>query len=165
MRISDWSSDVCSSDLNRQQYEKVLGFIDSARKNGTIVAGGNPIYREGYFIEPTIVRDISPDSRLVREEQFGPVLPVLSYSNIDDVIAAANDSEYGLGGSVWSRDPERATEVALKIDTGIIWVNRHLVLPYDVPFGGAKQSGIGRQHGMDSLHEVTQLKIVSVALA
>src|SRR3546814_7443092 len=107
-----------------------------------------------------------PYSTLFRsEEQFGPVLPVLSYSNIDDVIAAANDSEYGLGGSVWSRDPERATEVALKIDTGIIWVNRHLVLPYDVPFGGAKQSGIGRQHGMDSLHEVTQLKIVSVALA
>src|SRR3546814_20553786 len=93
MRISDWSSDVCSSDLNRQQYEKVLGFIDDARKNGTIVAGGNPIDREGYFIEPTIVRDISPDSRLVREEQFGPVLPVLSYSNIADVIAAANSSE------------------------------------------------------------------------
>jgi acyl-CoA reductase-like NAD-dependent aldehyde dehydrogenase len=150
---------------NRQQYDKVRAYLDDARKDGTIVAGGNAIEREGYFIEPTIVRDIDADSRLVREEQFGPVLPILSYSNVDEAIAQANDSEYGLGGSVWSKDAERGAEVALKIDSGTVWVNRHLVLPYDVPFGGAKQSGIGRQHAVDSLHEVTQLKIVNVALA
>ncbi len=150
---------------NRQQYEKVLGYLDIARQDGTIIAGGHAIEGDGFFVQPTIVRDISPDSRLVREEQFGPVLPVLAYANLQDVIDAANDSEYGLGGSVWSSDTDRAIEVALKINTGIMWVNRHLVLPYDVPFGGAKQSGIGRQHGMDSLHEVTQLKVVSVALA
>lgn len=150
---------------NRQQFEKVRTFLDDARRDGTIIAGGNVIEGEGYFIEPTIVRDISPDSRLVREEQFGPVLPVLSYSDIDEAVAAANDSEYGLGGSVWSSDPQRAAEVALQINTGIVWVNRHLVLPYNVPFGGAKQSGIGRQHALDSLHEVTQLKVVSAALA
>lgn len=150
---------------NRQQYEKVKGYLEIARQDGTIVAGGHAIEGDGFFIEPTIVRDISPDSRLVREEQFGPILPVLSYSDVQDVIDAANGTEYGLGGSVWSSDADRATEVALKIDSGIIWVNRHLVLPYDVPFGGAKQSGIGRQHGMDSLHEVTQLKVISRALA
>lgn len=150
---------------NRQQYEKVLGYLEIARQDGTIVAGGKAIEGAGFFIEPTIVRDISPESRLVREEQFGPVLPVLAYTDIQEVIDAANQSEYGLGGSVWSSDAERATEVALKIDSGIVWVNRHLVLPYDVPFGGAKQSGIGRQHGLDSLHEVTQLKIISAALA
>lgn len=149
---------------NRQQYEKVKGFLEDARQHGTIVSGGNAIDRDGYFIEPTIVRDIAADARLVREEQFGPVLPVLSYASIDEVVAAANASEYGLGGSVWSADPARAKEVALQIDTGIVWVNRHLVLPYDVPFGGAKQSGIGRQHSTDSLYEVTQLKIVSMAL-
>jgi len=150
---------------NRQQFEKVQEFLADARANGTIVAGGNVINRDGYFIEPTIVRDIPPTSRLVREEQFGPVLPILPYSDIEDAIAQANDSEYGLGGSVWSSDPERGAAVALKIDTGTIWVNRHLIVPFDQPFGGAKQSGIGRQHGLDSLHEVTQLKIVSVALS
>jgi acyl-CoA reductase-like NAD-dependent aldehyde dehydrogenase len=150
---------------NRQQYDKVRAYLDDARKDGTIVAGGNAIEREGYFIEPTIVRDIDADSRLVREEQFGPVLPILSYSNLDEAIAEVNDSEYGLGGSVWAKDVERGAEVALRIDSGTVWVNRHLVLPFDVPFGGAKQSGIGRQHALDSLHEVTQLKIVSVALA
>jgi len=150
---------------NKQQYEKVLDYLEIARRDGTIVAGGKAIDGAGFFIEPTIVRDISADSRLVREEQFGPVLPVLAYTDVQEVIDAANDSEYGLGGSVWGSDVQRATEVALQIDTGIIWVNRHLVLPYDVPFGGAKQSGIGRQHGLDSLHEVTQLKVVSVALA
>ncbi len=150
---------------NSQQFEKVKGYLDIARQDGTIIAGGSAIEGDGYFIEPTIVRDIAADSRLVREEQFGPVLPVLPYKDIDDVIDAANSTEYGLGGSVWSSDRARATQVALKIDSGIVWVNRHLVLPYDVPFGGAKQSGIGRQHGLDSLHEVTQLKVISEALA
>lgn len=150
---------------NRLQYEKVKGYLATAREDGTIVSGGNAIKGDGFFIEPTIVRDISPDSALVREEQFGPILPILSYSDVQDVIDAANSTEYGLGGSVWGSNGDRATEVALKIDSGIVWVNRHLVLPYDVPFGGAKQSGIGRQHGMDSLHEVTQLKVISQALA
>jgi acyl-CoA reductase-like NAD-dependent aldehyde dehydrogenase len=150
---------------NRRQYDKVRGYLDDARKDGVIVAGGNAIDREGYFIEPTIVRDIDANSRLVREEQFGPVLPILSYSDLDEAIAAVNDSEYGLGGTVWTKDAERGAEVALRIDSGTVWVNRHLILPYDVPFGGAKQSGIGRQHAVDCLHEVTQLKIVNVALA
>lgn len=149
---------------NRRQFDKLLGYLDEANTHGTIVSGGHALERDGYFIAPTIVRDLPASSALVREEQFGPVLPILSYANIEDAIAQANDTEYGLGGSVWSADPERGAEIALRIDTGTVWVNRHLVLPFDVPFGGAKQSGIGRQQGIEGLYEMTQAKVVSVAL-
>ena len=87
---------------NKAQFEKVKGFLEDARQNGKIVAGGEVLERKGYFVQPTIVRDIPDDARLVREEQFGPVLPVLRYSDIDDVIARANDTDFGLGGSVWA---------------------------------------------------------------
>ena len=148
---------------NKAQYEKVKGFIDDARKRGTIIAGGTTTGDRGYFIRPTIVRDIPDDARLVREEQFGPVLPVLRYSDLDDAIARANDTDYGLGGTVWSSDPERAYEVALRIDSGTVWVNTHLDVPPDVPFAGAKQSGLGAELGQEGLEEFTQAKIVNVA--
>ena len=119
--------------------------------------------RDGYFIEPTIVRDIPDNARLVREEQFGPVLPVLRYSDLDEVIGRANDTEFGLGGSVWSRDPNRAFEVALRIHSGTVWVNKHLDLGLDTPFGGAKQSGIGAQMGQEGLEEFTQATIINIA--
>ena len=148
---------------NKAQYEKVKGFIDDARKRGRIIAGGTTSEERGYFIRPTIVRDIPDDARLVREEQFGPVLPVLRYSDLDDAIARANDSDYGLGGTVWSSNPERAYDVALRIDSGTVWVNTHLDIPPDVPFAGAKQSGLGAELGQEGLEEFTQAKIVNVA--
>ena len=97
---------------NKMQYEKVKGFLEDARKNGKIVAGGAAMDRPGYFIDPTIVRDIAEGSQLVDEEQFGPVLPVIKYSDKDDAIRRANATTYGLGGSVWSSDIKRAHEVA-----------------------------------------------------
>src|SRR5262245_41798096 len=97
---------------NQAQFEKVKGFLADARQNGKIVAGGGVLEREGYFVQPTIVRDIPDNARLVREEQFGPVLPVLRYSDMDDVIERANDTDFGLGGSVWSSDRDRAFGVA-----------------------------------------------------
>jgi acyl-CoA reductase-like NAD-dependent aldehyde dehydrogenase len=148
---------------NKAQYEKVKGFIEDARRDGTIVAGGETLSRKGYFIAPTIVRDIGDDSRLVREEQFGPVLPVLRYTDLDDAIARANDTEYGLGGTVWSADPERAFDVAKRIDSGVVWVNKHLDLSPDLPMAGAKQSGLGAEMGQEGLEEYTQLKIVNMA--
>jgi acyl-CoA reductase-like NAD-dependent aldehyde dehydrogenase len=148
---------------NKAQFEKVKGFLDEARRHGSIVAGGDVLQRKGYFISPTIVRDISDDSRLVREEQFGPVLPVLRYHDLDDAIARANDTDYGLGCTVWSSDTERALDVARRVDAGVIWINKHLDLPPDIPMGGAKQSGIGVELGQEGLEEFTQAKIINMA--
>ncbi|MGC2460123.1 MAG: aldehyde dehydrogenase family protein [Steroidobacteraceae bacterium] len=148
---------------NKAQFEKVKGFLDDARAHGKIIAGGKALDRDGYFIAPTIVRDISDDARLVREEQFGPVLPVLRYASLDDAIARANDTEYGLGGTVWGADSKRAYEVAQRITSGTVWVKRHLDLPRDIPFGGAKQSGFGTQMGQEGLEEFTQSRIINMA--
>jgi acyl-CoA reductase-like NAD-dependent aldehyde dehydrogenase len=148
---------------NKRQFEKVKELIEDAQQNGTIVAGGGVLEREGYFVQPTIVRDIPDSARLVREEQFGPVLPVLRYSNIDEVIARANDTEFGLGGSVWSSDRERAFRVATQINAGMVWVNKHLDPGLDTPFAGAKQSGIGVEMGQEGLEEFTQATIINIA--
>ncbi|WP_325232738.1 aldehyde dehydrogenase family protein, partial [Sphingobium sp.] len=127
--------------------------------------GGEPMNRPGYFIAPTIVRDLPEDAPLVQEEQFGPVLPVLKYDDIDDVIARANDSDYGLAGTVWGKDVERATQIAMKIDTGTVWVNQHLAIDANIPFRGVKQSGLGGELGEAGMLEYTQAHIVnSVAL-
>jgi len=149
---------------NRQQFEKLKTYLDDARENGTVIAGGDPLDRPGYFIAPTIVRDIPDSARLVREEQFGPILPVLSYEDLDEVVARANDSEFGLGGTIWTANPERGLELAMKIDSGVVWVNKHLDLPFDMPFRGAKQSGLGVENGQEGFHEFTQAKIINMAL-
>jgi acyl-CoA reductase-like NAD-dependent aldehyde dehydrogenase len=148
---------------NKAQYEKVKGFLKDAHLHGKVIAGGSALQREGYFIAPTIVRDIADDARLVQEEQFGPVLPVLKYADLDDAIARANDSEYGLGGTVWGTDLDRAFSVAQRISSGTVWVNKHLDLPPDVPFGGAKQSGFGAEMGQEGLEEFTQIRIINMA--
>lgn len=148
---------------NRQQYEKLLGFLTDAKEDGRIIAGGSALDRPGYFIAPTIVRDIADDARLVREEQFGPILPVLPYDDLDEVIERANRTHFGLAGTVWGKDIDRATDVAMRIHAGTVWVNKHMDLPFDIPFGGAKQSGIGREQGLAGLQEFTQPHVVNVA--
>lgn len=116
--------------------------------------------RPGYFIRPTIVRDIDDGARLVREEQFGPILPVLSYSDIDDAVRRANDSIFGLGATVWSSSPARGWDVARQIDAGVVWVNAHMAVHPMIAVGGAKQSGIGAELGAEGLHEFTQRHVV-----
>jgi acyl-CoA reductase-like NAD-dependent aldehyde dehydrogenase len=148
---------------NKAQYQKVQGYLEEARQRGRIVAGGTPVSGPGYFVRPTIVRDIPDDARLVQEEQFGPILPVLRYTTLDEAIARANGTDYGLGATVWSSNTERAYDVALKINSGTVWVNKHLDLPPDVPMGGAKQSGFGTEQGIDGLEEFTQAKIINMA--
>ena len=148
---------------NKAQFEKVKGFLEAAHKDGTVIAGGAPLDRPGYFIPPTIVRDIGDDSRLVREEQFAPILPIMRYTDVDDAIARANDSEYGLGGTIWTNDLDKGFAVASQILTGTVWVNKHLDLPNDIPFGGAKQSGIGVEYGQEGLEEFTQAKTINMA--
>jgi len=146
---------------NKMQYEKVKAFLDDARKNGNIIAGGSAMDRPGYFIEPTIVRDIQEGSKLVDEEQFGPVLPVIKYSDKDDVIRRANATTYGLGASVWSSDVQRAHAIASQIEAGTVWINKHLDMAPNIPFGGAKQSGIGTEFAEEGLAEFTQLQIIN----
>lgn len=148
---------------NQSQFEKAKGFLEDARRNGKIVAGGEVLSRKGYFIQPTIVRDISDNARLVREEQFSPIVPVLRYSDIYDAIARANDSDYGLGGTVWGKDLNRAFWVATKIETGTVWINKFLDVSPDIPYGGAKQSGIGTELGLEGLEAFTQIKIINMA--
>jgi acyl-CoA reductase-like NAD-dependent aldehyde dehydrogenase len=146
---------------NRSQYQRVKDLIEDSRQHGKIVAGGTFPDGPGYFIAPTIVRDLPDDARLVREEQFGPVMPVLVYDDIDELIERVNDTEYGLAGTVWAKDIERAFEVAQRVDTGTVWINCHMNVSFDIPLGGAKQSGIGLQLGQEGIEEFTQMKIIS----
>lgn len=148
---------------NRMQFEKVKAFLDDARANGTIIAGGEVEDRPGYFIRPTIVRDISDGTRLVDEEQFGPVLPVIRYSDPEDALARANASPWGLGGSIWSSDRATAHDMAMRMEAGTVWINKHLDFGPSIPFGGSKQSGIGVEFAEEGLAEFTQLHIINEA--
>ncbi|MGD9811756.1 MAG: aldehyde dehydrogenase family protein [Sphingobium sp.] len=146
---------------NRMQFEKVSALIEDSKQRGKVIAGGEPLGREGYFISPTIVRDIPDDAPLVREEQFGPVLPVLKYTDIDDLIERVNSTQYGLGGTVWSNDFNRAMEVAKRVQTGTVWVNQLQAISPLIPFRGVKQSGVGAEMGEEGLHEFTQATIIN----
>lgn len=148
---------------NKMQYEKVKGFLESAREDGNIIAGGDVPEGKGYFIPPTIVRDVKDGDKIVDEEQFGPIMPIIKYSDADDVVASANGLDVGLGGSVWSADVERAREIALQVDSGTVWVNTHLDFGPNIPFGGAKQSGLGVEFAEEGLHEFTQVKVLNQA--
>jgi len=146
---------------NRVQFDKLKTLIEETRTAGTIIAGGDSPEGPGYFINPTIVRDISDNARLVTDEQFGPVLPVMRFSDLDDVVARANDSSFGLGNSVWSSDSERAGAVAAQLDSGTVWINKHGDIGPDTPFAGAKMSGVGIEMGMHGLLEFTQAKVIN----
>lgn len=149
---------------NKMQYEKVKEVLEDTKKHGKIIAGGIVPDQPGYFIRPTIVRDITDGTRLVDEEQFGPLLPVIKYSDPEDALARANNSSYGLGGSIWSKDLDRAYDLATRMNSGSVWVNKHADLSPAIPFGGAKQSGLGSELGVEGLEEFTQLHVINVAL-
>ncbi|MES2896704.1 MAG: aldehyde dehydrogenase family protein [Pseudomonadota bacterium] len=148
---------------NKMQYEKVLGVIEDARKTGKIIAGGLAPEGKGYFIRPTIVRDITDGTRLVDEEQFGPVLPVIKIRDGEDALARANASPYGLGGSIWSDDLDVAYDLAGRMESGTVWINKHAELDPGIPFGGAKSSGIGSELGEAGLAEFTQMQVINMA--
>jgi acyl-CoA reductase-like NAD-dependent aldehyde dehydrogenase len=134
---------------NKMQFEKVLGLIEDTRqyRGVRIFEGGQTLGGSGYFVAPTIVAATEDDMRLVAEEQFGPVLPVLKYRNIDDAVRRANNTRYGLGASIWTKDGERGAKVATQIEAGTVWINHHTSYEAEIPFGGFKESGFGREHG------------------
>ena len=148
---------------NRMQYDRVLGILEDARRTGArILAGGEIPSGDGYFLPPTIVADVDEDSRLVREEQFGPIVPILEFTDEEDALRRANNTRYGLSGSVWSRDPERAAALASRLEVGTAWVNHHRATSATVPFGGAKESGIGRVYSEMGLKAYLEPRVVSV---
>jgi acyl-CoA reductase-like NAD-dependent aldehyde dehydrogenase len=151
---------------NQMQFDKVLEIIDDTRNQASarITTGGHRLNRAGYFIAPTIVADISDDSRLVKEEQFGPVLPVLKYKTVDEAIERANNTEYGLCASVWTTDVNKGAEVAQQIQAGTVWVNHHVGSEADLPFGGFKQSGVGRELGLMGLQTFMEPQVIKVPL-
>lgn len=148
---------------NKMQFDKVREMIAEAGQDGKIIAGGDVPDKPGYFIAPTIVRDITDGARLVDEEQFGPVLPVIKFSDPLDAVARANASPYGLGGSIWSSDLDKAYALAEEMDSGTVWINKHAELDPSIPFGGARQSGLGTELGQEGLEEFTQLKMINIA--
>lgn len=147
---------------NRTQYEKVLAIIAEAKGQGKVIAGDRPFAGPGYFIYPTIVRDIAEGTELVDGEQFGPVLPVIRYSDPEDAVARANASPYGLGASIWCAEPDRAYDLAKRVEAGTVWVNKHADMALEIPFGGAKQSGIGAELAEEGLAEFTQLQVINM---
>jgi len=152
---------------NAMQYNKVKSVIDRTRADPSarFETGGALPEGPGYFVPPTIVTGLSEDAPLVSEEQFGPVLPVLRFEDEEDAIARANNTRFGLGASVWSADVARAASVGERLEAGQVWINRHGGNPAHVPFGGAKESGLGREHGVEGLRAYMEMQVVSLPLA
>ena len=145
----------------RPQFDRVSGLVAEAVSSGArVAAGGGPLDRRGFFFQPTVLADVADGLRLVAEEQFGPALPILSYDDLDDAVHRANDTEYGLCGSVWSADEDRATGIAERLDVGTTFVNTHAILPVSVQFGGAKHSGLGVENGLPGLLSFTEPQVV-----
>lgn len=147
---------------NKMQYEKVCNYIADAKRNGRIIAGGDIPDKPGFFVPLTVVRDIADGTAVVDEEPFGPVLPIIKYDDLDAVIDQANASAYGLGGSVWSSNVERAMAVAARFESGTVWVNQHCAFGPNIPFPPAKESGIGVEWGKEGLLEFTAMQVINV---
>lgn len=148
---------------NRAQLNFVHELVEDARARGArILSGGQPRAGAGYFYPPTVIADATDGMRVVDEEQFGPVLPVIRYTDLDEAIARANDNDNGLGGSVWSNDRARAAAVAMQLECGTAWVNEHGAVQPDAPFGGVKQSGIGVEFGRYGLEEYTSIQTLKI---
>ncbi|MBW4818402.1 aldehyde dehydrogenase family protein [Rhodococcus qingshengii] len=157
------------SQISKTQVDRVLGYIDLAKEEGArILTGGGRLngenYDGGFFVEPTIIVDVRNDMRVASEEIFGPVLCVIPFKDEAEVIALANDSEYGLAGAVWTQDINRALRVSRAVETGRMWVNTYHDIPAHAPFGGYKKSGLGRETHKSMLDAYTQKKNIYVSL-
>ncbi|MDV5170193.1 aldehyde dehydrogenase family protein [Photobacterium rosenbergii] len=151
---------------NAQQFSKVHHLVQEAIAQGaTVLAGGKPVEGKGFFFAPTLLVDVKHGMQIVDEEQFGPVLPIIKYSEIEEAIELANSTPYGLGASLWTGDVEQAQRIAARIESGSVWINDHGAIQPNAPFGGIKQSGLGVEFGEYGLHEYVALKTVKVCKA
>ncbi len=157
------------AQINRRQADKILSYVQIAKEEGATIACGGDYYTEngcdkGSFVQPTLVTNVTNDMRVAQEEIFGPVAVVIKFKTEDEVIALANQSTYGLGGAVWTKDIHRALRVARSIETGRMWVNTYNQIPEGAPFGGYKQSGIGRENDKAILDAYSQTKNIMINL-
>jgi (Z)-2-((N-methylformamido)methylene)-5-hydroxybutyrolactone dehydrogenase len=152
---------------NQPQYEKVLSFLSSAAEQGAnVAAGGAPVTElGGYFVQPTVLTGVTPEMTVACEEVFGPVLAVMPFDTEEEAVALANGTRYGLAGAVWTQNIHRGHRVAHALKAGTVWINAYRVVGPDVPFGGYGLSGIGRENGIDAVHEYTQTKAIWVELS
>ncbi|MGA8741197.1 MAG: aldehyde dehydrogenase family protein [Terracidiphilus sp.] len=151
--------------VDQTQFDRVTGYIESGHREGaTLACGGKRIGNRGYFIQPTVFADVQDDMQIAREEIFGPIMSVISFKSLDEVIARANRTKYGLAAAVWTRDIKKALAVANGVRAGTVWVNCYNVMDTRSPFGGYKQSGIGRELGEYGLQQYTQVKAVIAKL-
>ena len=150
--------------VSREQTDRMSACVNRVRENdeGTILTWGWTLsggeYDKGFFYKPTLITDVDPQSGLVITEIFGPVLPIMTFPDLDTVIAEANRTRYGLGASIWTKDLSTVKRVFREVNAGIIWVNRHLTIPPEIPFGGMNESGIGRENGYHALESYSRTK-------
>ncbi|MGQ7793676.1 aldehyde dehydrogenase [Faunimonas sp. B44] len=151
---------------NEPQHRKVLDYIEVARRDGARIVHGGAAAEGlgGYFVQPTILADVTNDMRIAREEVFGPILSVMKFSGEEEAIRIANDTRFGLAAAVWTENVHRAHRVAHRLRAGTVWINAYRVVSFAAPFGGFKESGLGRENGMDSIREYTETKSVYVEL-
>ncbi|MNF47614.1 phenylacetaldehyde dehydrogenase [Pseudomonas linyingensis] len=150
--------------VSRKQQQSVLEHVELARREGArVVAGGGEVPGEGFYVQPTVLADVRQEMSIAREEVFGPVLSVLAFDSEDEAIALANDSPYGLAASLWTNDLTKAMNLVPRIEAGTVWVNAHVLLDPNMPFGGVKQSGVGREFGRAVIEAYTEIKSVCIA--
>jgi aldehyde dehydrogenase (NAD+) len=151
--------------VDQTQFDKVMGYIESGRDEGAkLVCGGDRVGDRGYFIQPTVFADVQDEMKIAREEIFGPVMSIIPFKSAEEVVDRANRTTYGLAAAVWTRDIKKAHAIANSVRAGTVWVNCYNVLDTRAPFGGFKQSGIGRELGEYGLQQYTEVKTVTVKL-
>ena len=151
--------------VDQEQFNKVMGYIESGiRENAEMLCGGHRVGDRGFFIEPTIFANVRDDMKIAQEEIFGPVMSIIKFKDINEVIERANNTIYGLAAAVWTQDITKAHTIANSLRAGTVWVNCYDVFDAAAPFGGFKQSGIGRELGEYGLQQYTEIKTVTIKL-